>query len=84
MKKVKKLGKHMTLGGGVFTVVMLITLYLSFIKLPDGTSHGPLAEAIGPWIVCSLLGILIFISGLILWCIGFIIELIKKLRNITV
>ena len=77
MNTVKDLGKYMILGGSFFTVVMLGILYFSFINLPDGASHGLLAEAIGPWVVFSVLGALICILGIVMWIIGFIAGAIK-------
>ncbi len=67
----------MTLGGGMFTAIMLTILYFSFINLPDGASHDPLGEAIGPWIFLSALGILVLLFGIVLWIVGFIAELAK-------
>lgn len=68
----------MTIGGAVLTIVMLVGLYIAFMRLPDGASHGPLAEAVGPWMLLSLFGVLVFSAGLLCWIIGIIAGIAKK------
>ncbi len=67
----------MTLGGGMFAAIMLTILFISFINLPDGASHAPLAEAVGPWVFFSALGILVMLLGIVVWIVGFIAEFVK-------
>ena len=78
MESMKRLGRQLALGGGALIVVMLITLYLSFSRLPGDTSHGPLAEALGPWILLGIVGLLTALTGLVLWFTGFVMERIRK------
>lgn len=67
----------MTLGGSISTVVAIFILYFSFINLPGDASHGPLAEAIGPWMLLVAVSILTLFLGIILWIVGYIAELVN-------
>jgi hypothetical protein len=72
MKKIKDIGKLMTLSGGALAGIMLVILARSFTSVPDGASPSDLAEAIKPWNVFASLGLFTLFVGLILWIVGWI------------
>ncbi len=70
MKKLKNIGKFMTLGGGLLAGLMLIALIRAFSAVSDGSSPAVLAEAITPWNLFASLGLFVLFVGLILWVVG--------------
>lgn len=78
IERVKTWGKYTALGGGICTAVSSYMLYFTLIRLPDGASHDPLVEAIGPWIVISTLSILALLIGISLWLIALVAGAFKQ------
>ena len=74
MKKLKNIGKLMTLGGVLLAGVMIITLARSFSAVPGGSSPTDLAEALTPWNLFASLGFFVLFVGFILWVLGWFFE----------